>query len=66
MFTCVYIEKEFFRTSWPISVKLDRNQHWVRRIRSYSTEDPGSSTRGDINRNVDHLDIFFSRTPEPE
>jgi hypothetical protein len=50
-------------------MKLGRNHHWVRQIRNYSKEGPGSFSRGTIYRNAkigcSRLEIF-SRTTEPE
>jgi hypothetical protein len=59
----------FSRTSKPISIKFGTNHLWVKRIKDFSKEGPGSFPRRDNHRNTkigwDHFKIF-SRTTEPE
>jgi hypothetical protein len=67
IFTCVYIEKIYFsRTSWPISIKLNTNHSWVKRIPNYSNQGPGPLQRGYNHKKWwGHLKIF-SKTTELE
>jgi hypothetical protein len=69
IFTCVYVEKIFSRTSRPISIKFGTNYPWVKRSKNCSKEEPGSFPRGDNYRNAkigwNHFKIF-SITTEPE
>jgi hypothetical protein len=69
IFTYVYIEKIFSRTSRPISIKLGTNHPYVTGILNCSNKGPGPLQRGDNHKNAKmgwgHLKIF-SRTIEPE
>jgi hypothetical protein len=60
----------FFRTSRPISIKLGINHPWVEGTLNCSNKGPGFLQRGENHRNTNmglgHLEIFFSRTTEPE
>jgi hypothetical protein len=47
MFTYVYIEKIFSRTSMPISIKLGINHPWVKGTLNCSKKGPGPLQRGD-------------------
>jgi hypothetical protein len=63
------LKKIFFsRTSWPISIKLGINHHWVQGILNCSNKGPGPLQRGDNLKNAKmgwvRLKIF-SRTTEP-
>jgi hypothetical protein len=63
IFTCVWIEKKIFsRMSWPISIKFGRNYPWVKIIKNYSKEGPGSFPRGDNHKYAkigwDHFETF--------
>jgi hypothetical protein len=42
----------FSRTHRPISIKIGTKHPWVKRIRNYSNEGPGSFPRGDNHRNA--------------
>jgi hypothetical protein len=48
----LYIEKIFSRTSRPISFKLGTNHSWVKRIKKFLNEGPGSRLRGDNHKNA--------------
>jgi hypothetical protein len=62
-------KKIFSRTRRPISVKLT-NHLWIKRIKNCFRKGSSSFSRGDNHRNAkigwDHLNIFFSKTIEPE
>jgi hypothetical protein len=69
IFTYVYIEKIFSRSSRPISMKLDTNYAWVKGILNCSNKGPGPVQKGNNHKNAKmgwgHLKIF-SRTTEQE
>jgi hypothetical protein len=58
------------RTSRPISMKLDTNHAWVKGILNCSNKGPDPLQKGDnykiAKMGWGHLNIFFSRTTEPE
>jgi hypothetical protein len=62
IFTCVYIEKIFSRTSRPIIIKLGINHPWVQGIPNCSNKGSGPLQRRDNHKNAKmgwvHLEIF--------
>jgi hypothetical protein len=64
------LKKKPYRTSRPISIKLDTNLPWMKGILNCLNKGPGLLQRGDNYKNKKmgwgHLKIFFSRTTEPE
>jgi hypothetical protein len=42
----------FFRTSWPISIKLGANHLWVKGILNCLNKGPGPLQRGDNHKNA--------------
>jgi hypothetical protein len=48
--TCVYIEKEIFSTSRPISIKLGTNHSCMKGNQVYSNEGSSPLQRGDNNK----------------
>jgi hypothetical protein len=52
IFTYVYIEKIFSRTSRPITIKLGINDPWVKGTLNCSNKGPGPLQRGDNHKNV--------------
>jgi hypothetical protein len=49
----IYIEKIFCsRTIWLISIKLNTNHPWVKRIKNCPNEGPGSRPRRDNYKNA--------------
>jgi hypothetical protein len=66
----VFILKEIFRTSRPISIKLGTSHPWVKGTQNCTKKGPDSQQRGDSHKNAKmgwgHLKIFFSGSTEPE
>jgi hypothetical protein len=52
IFTYVYIKKIFSRASWPISMKLDKNNALVKGILICSNKGPDPLQRGDNHKNM--------------